>query len=228
MLDPTIGIVLASFLLVCILWKKLPLHPRTGKAKLLPPGPRRLPLLGNLFDIPTKSPWEVFSKWAGVYGARVPRRNTRILTSRARRRRRVPRGGRTSDSLVKLRPGHRGSFRKSFRAILRQTQVPVNGPVRIFRALSVHRGSHSPRSPQRRAPVELRSHELRQGLACSEENLQRKIHGHKGVAVLLLRTPRHDPSSTPKHSSCTRSFSRPLHAVSALQRVADVHRTYGT
>ncbi|KAH6919036.1 cytochrome P450 [Coprinopsis sp. MPI-PUGE-AT-0042] len=34
----------------------------------LPPGPKGLPLLGNLLDIPQEKPWEVYSEWAKQYG----------------------------------------------------------------------------------------------------------------------------------------------------------------
>ena len=35
----------------------------------LPPGPRPLPIVGNVFDMPRKKEWETFSKWAREYGA---------------------------------------------------------------------------------------------------------------------------------------------------------------
>ncbi|KAH6879360.1 O-methylsterigmatocystin oxidoreductase [Coprinopsis sp. MPI-PUGE-AT-0042] len=34
----------------------------------LPPGPKGLPLIGNLLDIPQEKPWEVYSEWAKQYG----------------------------------------------------------------------------------------------------------------------------------------------------------------
>ncbi len=34
----------------------------------LPPGPKRLPVLGNIFDIPTDEAWKVFQKWGEQYG----------------------------------------------------------------------------------------------------------------------------------------------------------------
>ncbi|THU84110.1 cytochrome P450 [Dendrothele bispora CBS 962.96] len=34
----------------------------------LPPGPRRLPIIGNLFDMPMSKEWETFSKWGKEYG----------------------------------------------------------------------------------------------------------------------------------------------------------------
>lgn len=34
----------------------------------LPPGPKGLPVVGNLFDIPTDKPWLVYDKWFQQYG----------------------------------------------------------------------------------------------------------------------------------------------------------------
>ncbi|THH21540.1 hypothetical protein EW146_g50 [Bondarzewia mesenterica] len=34
----------------------------------LPPGPRPLPLIGNVFDLPTKAPWIAYAEWAKKYG----------------------------------------------------------------------------------------------------------------------------------------------------------------
>ncbi|KAH9851148.1 cytochrome P450 [Lenzites betulinus] len=43
---------------------------RFGKASAmpLPPGPKGLPLLGNLFDIPRRSAWTTFADWSREYG----------------------------------------------------------------------------------------------------------------------------------------------------------------
>ncbi|KAJ6574424.1 cytochrome P450 [Mycena capillaripes] len=38
------------------------------KAAPLPPGPRRKLLIGNLFDVPFKSPWATFETWRRQYG----------------------------------------------------------------------------------------------------------------------------------------------------------------
>ncbi|KAG7451289.1 cytochrome P450 [Guyanagaster necrorhizus] len=34
----------------------------------LPPGPKGLPLIGNLWDIPTEYPWITYARWATIYG----------------------------------------------------------------------------------------------------------------------------------------------------------------
>ncbi|KAH7888012.1 cytochrome P450 [Phlebopus sp. FC_14] len=34
-----------------------------------PPGPKPLPLLGNLLDMPSERPWETFAKWGEKYGS---------------------------------------------------------------------------------------------------------------------------------------------------------------
>jgi hypothetical protein len=33
-----------------------------------PPGPKPLPLVGNMLDFPQDKPWEVFAKWQEQYG----------------------------------------------------------------------------------------------------------------------------------------------------------------
>ncbi|KAK0470764.1 cytochrome P450 [Armillaria novae-zelandiae] len=39
-----------------------------SKRRSLPPGPRGLPLIGNVFDMPSDRPWLTFAKWADIYG----------------------------------------------------------------------------------------------------------------------------------------------------------------
>ncbi|KAI9451431.1 cytochrome P450 [Lactarius psammicola] len=39
-----------------------------GGGQRFPPGPRGLPLLGNLFDIPQRAPWETYARWGRQYG----------------------------------------------------------------------------------------------------------------------------------------------------------------
>ncbi|ESK86197.1 cytochrome p450 [Moniliophthora roreri MCA 2997] len=38
------------------------------RRKLYPPGPRKLPFIGNLFTMPAERQWVKFSKWAKQYG----------------------------------------------------------------------------------------------------------------------------------------------------------------
>ncbi|KAJ7251370.1 cytochrome P450 [Mycena rebaudengoi] len=37
----------------------------------LPPGPKKLPLFGNLFDLPSKFEWETYAKWSKEFGSDI-------------------------------------------------------------------------------------------------------------------------------------------------------------
>lgn len=40
----------------------------SGDRKTFPPGPRRLPILGSLLEIPTDNPWLAFERWGKEHG----------------------------------------------------------------------------------------------------------------------------------------------------------------
>ena len=47
------------------------LFVRKPFAGTLPPGPRPLPLIGNLLDMPTEHEWYKFAEWGERYGEQV-------------------------------------------------------------------------------------------------------------------------------------------------------------
>ncbi|KAK7687641.1 hypothetical protein QCA50_008856 [Cerrena zonata] len=59
-----IAIILSPLLLLLFQWlKRRPLHSLP-----LPPGPKGVPVLGNMFDIPSSMPWKQFREWSNSYG----------------------------------------------------------------------------------------------------------------------------------------------------------------
>ncbi|KAJ7232413.1 cytochrome P450, partial [Mycena rebaudengoi] len=46
-------------------------QPSQVASLALPPGPKKLPLFGNLFGMPTKFEWETFTKWSKELGSDI-------------------------------------------------------------------------------------------------------------------------------------------------------------
>ncbi|ETW77249.1 cytochrome P450 monooxygenase 26 [Heterobasidion irregulare TC 32-1] len=57
-------ILLIVPILLKIYYKRRRNHPDLP----CPPGPKPLPLIGNILDIPKRAPWEVYAEWANQYG----------------------------------------------------------------------------------------------------------------------------------------------------------------
>ncbi|KAK0480064.1 cytochrome P450 [Armillaria novae-zelandiae] len=60
--------LLIAFLAILVVLLLRRLTHRSLKRQRLPPGPKGLPLLGNLWDVPAEYPWLTYAQWAATYG----------------------------------------------------------------------------------------------------------------------------------------------------------------
>jgi hypothetical protein len=60
-------ILFAIWLVVLSIWLYVQLGKKSPQVPL-PPGPKGLPLLGNLMDLPRLQPFVTFAKWGEIYG----------------------------------------------------------------------------------------------------------------------------------------------------------------
>ena len=63
--SPTMELTVVALLI--ILAVVLPLYARRRRYPV-PPGPRGLPIFGNIFDIPGQQEWITYRKWSRDYG----------------------------------------------------------------------------------------------------------------------------------------------------------------
>ncbi len=68
-----ISIAFVGFILAWHLFRRT----RRSTARF-PPGPRGLPLIGNLLDMPSEKEWLTFAKWGRKYGTVPPSENLAI------------------------------------------------------------------------------------------------------------------------------------------------------
>lgn len=60
-LTAELAFVLLSLLIIKAFFLK-------AKTPRLPPGPKGLPLVGNILDMPSEKEWLTFAKWGELYG----------------------------------------------------------------------------------------------------------------------------------------------------------------
>ncbi|OCH93697.1 cytochrome P450 [Obba rivulosa] len=55
-------------LAIALLWKYVKNTGSQYRDLALPPGPKRLPLIGNVLDVPTEQHWKTYAEWTQKYG----------------------------------------------------------------------------------------------------------------------------------------------------------------
>jgi hypothetical protein len=57
-----LALALSSAAIVPLVWSY------TSQQQKYHPGPRPLPVIGNLFQIPRETPWKTYQEWSKIYG----------------------------------------------------------------------------------------------------------------------------------------------------------------
>jgi hypothetical protein len=74
---PQLALILGTLGVFVVYWRSGQRHRRH-----LPPGPKKLPLIGNLLSMPSGAQWETFTKWGKEYGScLIPRTNIHLMPS---------------------------------------------------------------------------------------------------------------------------------------------------
>ncbi|PPQ66787.1 hypothetical protein CVT24_008696 [Panaeolus cyanescens] len=76
MKESNVAVFLLSILLCVLIYLRL---QRKRSHQHLPPGPPKLPILGNFLDIPTSFEWEVYAKWGQQYSEQYASPNSDII-----------------------------------------------------------------------------------------------------------------------------------------------------
>ena len=63
-MEPTFQFAIILTSLILLKWLKKYLT----RSLPLPPGPKGYPVIGNLLDMPSRTPWIKFAEWSKVYG----------------------------------------------------------------------------------------------------------------------------------------------------------------
>ena len=63
------GVGLSLIVGISLLVRSYSKSGTSHKGLSLAPGPKPLPLIGNLLDVPTKREWETITQWGKQYGA---------------------------------------------------------------------------------------------------------------------------------------------------------------